>query len=203
MCVLFQFPRFNVIFEIYPYFHSNKYTIYISDVLLSEWYFWYTYTWYIERCQKYHRWIYRCVVSIYISYILCADECYIRHVFIIFSQCGLLHDTPLTPLSIFLPAWYMITDLSAITQPYHTPLRNDSLQVPPIQINDKPFRRYCVRVTKPIFSVPLFFRVFAIIQTLVTYWISRLYLTGIVAAQALVTPVKYESDWRRNWYFVK
>ena len=38
-------------------------------------------------------------------------------------------------------------------------------------------------VTKPIFSVPLFSEFFNIIQTHVIYWRSRLYLTGVAAAQ--------------------
>ena len=40
-----------------------------------------------------------------------------------------------------------------------------------------------VGVTKPISSVPLFSEFFSIIKTHVTYWISRLYLTGVAAAQ--------------------
>ena len=40
-----------------------------------------------------------------------------------------------------------------------------------------------VGVTKPISSVPLFSEFFSIIKTYVTYWISRLYLTGVAAAQ--------------------
>ena len=40
-----------------------------------------------------------------------------------------------------------------------------------------------VGVTKPIFSVPLFFEFFNIIKTHVIYWRSRLYLTGVAAAQ--------------------
>ena len=40
-----------------------------------------------------------------------------------------------------------------------------------------------VGVTKPISSVPLFSEFFNIIKTYVTYWISRLYLTGVAAAQ--------------------
>ena len=40
-----------------------------------------------------------------------------------------------------------------------------------------------VGVTKPISSVPLFSDFFSIIKTHATYWISRLYLTGIAAAQ--------------------
>ena len=40
-----------------------------------------------------------------------------------------------------------------------------------------------VGVTKPISSVPLFSNFFRVIKTHVTYWISRLYLSGVVAAQ--------------------
>ena len=40
-----------------------------------------------------------------------------------------------------------------------------------------------VGVTKPISSVPLFSEFFSIIKTHVSYWISRLYLTGVAAAQ--------------------
>ena len=40
-----------------------------------------------------------------------------------------------------------------------------------------------VGVTKPIFSVPLISRFFNIDKTLVTYWISCSYLTGVAAAQ--------------------
>ena len=50
-----------------------------------------------------------------------------------------------------------------------------------------------VGVTKPISSVPLISRFFNIAKTLVTYWISCSYLTG-VAAWAAATPVKYECD---------
>ena len=38
-------------------------------------------------------------------------------------------------------------------------------------------------VTKPISSVPLFSEIFSIVKTHVSYWISRLYLTGVAAAQ--------------------
>ena len=40
-----------------------------------------------------------------------------------------------------------------------------------------------VGVTKPISSVPLFSEFFSITKTHVSYWISRLYLTGVAAAQ--------------------
>ena len=40
-----------------------------------------------------------------------------------------------------------------------------------------------VGVTKPIFSVPLFPRFFTFVETLVAYWISRPYLTGVTTAQ--------------------
>ena len=40
-----------------------------------------------------------------------------------------------------------------------------------------------VGVTKPISSVPLFSEFFSIVKTYVRYWISRLYLAGIAAAQ--------------------
>ena len=40
-----------------------------------------------------------------------------------------------------------------------------------------------VGVTKPISSIPLFSKFFNIIKTHVSYWISRLYLTGVAAAQ--------------------
>ena len=40
-----------------------------------------------------------------------------------------------------------------------------------------------VGVTKPISSVPLFSEIFSIAKTHVSYWISRLYLTGVAAAQ--------------------
>ena len=40
-----------------------------------------------------------------------------------------------------------------------------------------------VGVTKPIFSIPLFSEFFNIIKTHVIYWRSRLYLTGVAAAQ--------------------
>ena len=40
-----------------------------------------------------------------------------------------------------------------------------------------------VGVTKPISSVPLISRFFTIVKTLVTYWISCSYLTGVAAAQ--------------------
>ena len=40
-----------------------------------------------------------------------------------------------------------------------------------------------VGVTKPISSVPLFSEIFSIAKTHVCYWISRLYLTGVAAAQ--------------------
>ena len=40
-----------------------------------------------------------------------------------------------------------------------------------------------VGVTKPISSVPLFSEIFSIAKTRVSYWISRLYLTGVAAAQ--------------------
>ena len=39
-----------------------------------------------------------------------------------------------------------------------------------------------VGVTKAIFSVPLISRFFTIVKTLVTYWISCSYLTGVAAA---------------------
>ena len=38
-------------------------------------------------------------------------------------------------------------------------------------------------VTKPIFSVPLFSTFSVIVKTNVSYWISRLYLAGVAAAQ--------------------
>ena len=38
-------------------------------------------------------------------------------------------------------------------------------------------------VTKAISFVPLFFPIFVIIEALVCYWISRLYLTGVATAQ--------------------
>ena len=38
-------------------------------------------------------------------------------------------------------------------------------------------------VTKPIFSIPLIVDFFSIVKTHVKYWISRLYLTGIAAAE--------------------
>ena len=44
-------------------------------------------------------------------------------------------------------------------------------------------------VTKPVSSVLLFFN---IVKTHISYWISRLYLTGVTPAA--VTPVKYECD---------
>ena len=40
-----------------------------------------------------------------------------------------------------------------------------------------------VGVTKPIFSVPLFSESFSIVKTHVSYWASRLYLTGVAAAK--------------------
>ena len=40
-----------------------------------------------------------------------------------------------------------------------------------------------VGVTKPISSVPLFSQIFCIVKTHFTCWISRLYLTGVAAAQ--------------------
>ena len=40
-----------------------------------------------------------------------------------------------------------------------------------------------VEVTKPISSVPLFSQIFSIVKTYVSYWISRLYLAGVIAAQ--------------------
>ena len=40
-----------------------------------------------------------------------------------------------------------------------------------------------VGVTKPISSVPLFFRYFSIVKTEVSYRIARLYLTGVAVAQ--------------------
>ena len=40
-----------------------------------------------------------------------------------------------------------------------------------------------VGVTKPISSVPLITRFFTIVKTLVTYWTSCSYLTGVAAAQ--------------------
>ena len=40
-----------------------------------------------------------------------------------------------------------------------------------------------VGVTKPIFSVPLFSTFSVIVKTNVSYWISRLYLAGVAAAQ--------------------
>ena len=40
-----------------------------------------------------------------------------------------------------------------------------------------------VGVTKPIFSVPLFSTFSVIVKTSVSYWISRLYLAGVAAAQ--------------------
>ena len=40
-----------------------------------------------------------------------------------------------------------------------------------------------VGVTKPISSLPLFSSFFNIAKTHISYWISRLYLTGVVAAQ--------------------
>ena len=40
-----------------------------------------------------------------------------------------------------------------------------------------------VGVTKPISSVPLISRFFTIVKTLVTYWTSCSYLTGVAAAQ--------------------
>ena len=45
------------------------------------------------------------------------------------------------------------------------------------------FWRPGVGVTKPISSVPLFSEFFSVIKTHVTYWISRLYLIGVAAAQ--------------------
>ena len=56
-----------------------------------------------------------------------------------------------------------------------------------------------VGVTKPMFSVPLFSTFSVIVKTSVSYWISRLYLAGVAAAQlrrhcAAATPVKYECD---------
>ena len=38
-------------------------------------------------------------------------------------------------------------------------------------------------VTKPISSVPLFSQIFSVVRTHVSYWISRLHLTGVAAAQ--------------------
>ena len=40
-----------------------------------------------------------------------------------------------------------------------------------------------VGVTKPILSVPLFSTFSVIVKTNVSYWISRLYLAGVAAAQ--------------------
>ena len=40
-----------------------------------------------------------------------------------------------------------------------------------------------VGVTKPIFSVPLFSTFSVSVKTNVSYWISRLYLAGVAAAQ--------------------
>ena len=40
-----------------------------------------------------------------------------------------------------------------------------------------------VRVTKPTSSVPLFSEFFSIVKTTVSYWISHLYLAGVVAAR--------------------
>ena len=40
-----------------------------------------------------------------------------------------------------------------------------------------------VGVTKPISSVPLFSELFSIVKTHISYWMSRLYLTGVTAAQ--------------------
>ena len=40
-----------------------------------------------------------------------------------------------------------------------------------------------VGVTKPIFSVPLFSTFSVIVKTNASYWISRLYLAGVAAAQ--------------------
>ena len=40
-----------------------------------------------------------------------------------------------------------------------------------------------VGVTKPISAVPLFFKIFFIVKTHFSCWISRLYLTGVAAAQ--------------------
>ena len=40
-----------------------------------------------------------------------------------------------------------------------------------------------VGVTKPISSVPLFSEIFNIVKTHIMYWISRLYLAGVAAAQ--------------------
>ena len=44
-------------------------------------------------------------------------------------------------------------------------------------------RRPGVGVTKPISSVPLFSEIFNIFKTHIMYWISRLYLAGVTAAQ--------------------
>ena len=40
-----------------------------------------------------------------------------------------------------------------------------------------------VGVTKPISSIPLFSEFFNIVKTRVSYWISRLYLTGVTTAE--------------------
>ena len=48
-----------------------------------------------------------------------------------------------------------------------------------------------VGVTKPISSILLISEFFSIVKTQVKYWISRLYLTGIITAEI---PVKYECD---------
>ena len=54
-------------------------------------------------------------------------------------------------------------------------------------INDESLHRRSAStwggVTKPISSIPLFFKIFSIVKTHVSYWISRLYLTGVPVAQ--------------------
>ena len=50
-------------------------------------------------------------------------------------------------------------------------------------------------VTKPISSVPLFFELLSTVITHFSFWIirlSRLYLTGVAAAEAVLAPVKYK-----------
>ena len=60
-----------------------------------------------------------------------------------------------------------------------------------------------VGVIEPISSVPLFSEFFSIIKTHVTYWISRLYLTGDAAAQLWWHLSKINVIWINKRYFCK
>ena len=51
-----------------------------------------------------------------------------------------------------------------------------------------------IGVAKPISSVSIFPQFFCIVKTYVSYWIARIYLTGVCRSRAAVTPVKCECD---------